>query len=158
MFFFSPFSIKSKFIYHMRQTWILVIISIFFVIGHKNHFSSLGYMMLLLWFGRKALLSTILHIIKVHLLIEKNLDSHNNLHFLWLRTTIMFSSLRHMILMLWFSLKSFLFHHIPYNQSLSIKWVSNLFVIGHYNHVLLIGICDIDAFVWQAKVFFPPSF
>ena len=32
------------------------------------------------------------------------------------------------------------------------------FVIGHYNHVHLIGIKDIDAFNLQEKLFFPPSF
>ena len=34
--------------------------------------------------------------------------------------------------------------------------ISIFFVIRHYNHVLLIGIHDIGALVWQEKVFFKP--
>ena len=61
--------------------------------------------------------------IKVNLRNETNLDSRNNLHFLlWLGTTMMFSTLGYMTLMLWICKKSFSLHHFPYNQSSSMKW------------------------------------
>ena len=34
--------------------------------------------------------------------------------------------------------------------------ISILFFIGHYNHVHLIGIHEVDALIWQEKLFFPP--
>ena len=34
--FFRPFSLESKFFHQMRQTWILITISIIFMIGHYN--------------------------------------------------------------------------------------------------------------------------
>ena len=62
-------------------------------------------------FARKASLSTIFLIIKIHLLNKTNLDAHNNLY-------------------------SFCFRH--------------------YNHVLLIGIYNIDALDLQEKLCFQP--
>ena len=40
--FFLPFSLESKFIHQVRQTWILVIISILMVIGHILHILVMG--------------------------------------------------------------------------------------------------------------------
>ena len=65
--FFPPFSLKLMFICEKRQTWILIIISILFVIGMTIMFSSLGYMILKLWICKKSFLSTIFLLIKVHL-------------------------------------------------------------------------------------------
>ena len=39
---FPPFSLKSRFIHQKGQTWILIIISIFFVIGHDKHVFFIG--------------------------------------------------------------------------------------------------------------------
>ena len=39
---FSPFSLESMFIHEMRQTWILVKISILFVNGDYNHVLHIG--------------------------------------------------------------------------------------------------------------------
>ena len=40
--FTPPFSLLSKFICEMCQTWILIIISIFFVFAHYNHVLHIG--------------------------------------------------------------------------------------------------------------------
>ena len=42
MLFFSQFSLESKFIDQMGQTWTLIIISILFVIGHYKHIFLIG--------------------------------------------------------------------------------------------------------------------
>ena len=68
------------FIHEMRQTWILVTISILFVMGTKIMFSSLDTRHCFFGFARKAFLSTIFLIIKLHPWNKSNLDSHNNLH------------------------------------------------------------------------------
>ena len=52
--FFPPFSLLSKFIQEMRQTWIPIIIPILFVIGIIIMFSILGYMILMLEFLKKS--------------------------------------------------------------------------------------------------------
>ena len=66
--------------HQMRQTWILIVIFIPFIIGPHNH-------VLLIWindiddlFGKKSFSFHIFHTIKVYPSNEKNLDSHNNLH------------------------------------------------------------------------------
>ena len=51
--FFLPFSLLLNFILEMRQTLILVIISILVVIGTTIMFSSLAYTMLMLWIYEK---------------------------------------------------------------------------------------------------------
>ena len=63
----------------MRQTWILIIISVLFVIGMTIIFSTLGCMILMLWICKKSFLSTIFLIFKVHPWNETNLDTCNNL-------------------------------------------------------------------------------
>ena len=40
--FLPPFFVESKFIYQLRQTWILIIISIFYMIQHYNHVLLIG--------------------------------------------------------------------------------------------------------------------
>ena len=95
----------------MGQTWILIIISILFVMGSTIIFSSLGYTILMLCICKKSFFFTIFLIIEVHRWNEMNLDSRYNLH---------------------------------------------SFCYGQYNHVLLIGIHDIDALDLQKKLFFPP--
>ena len=54
MLFFPPFSFQLKFTYEKRQTWILIIISIFSIIGITIMFSTLGYTMLKLWIYKKS--------------------------------------------------------------------------------------------------------
>ena len=49
-----PFLLPSKFIHQMRQTWILIIVSILFVIGTAIMFSTLGYTILILWIYKKS--------------------------------------------------------------------------------------------------------
>ena len=94
----------------MGQTWILIIISILFVIGVTIMYSTLRCMKLLLWICKKSFLSTIFLVINVHPWYETNLDTPNNLH--------------------------------------SICY-------GHYNHIPLIGIHDIDVLDLQEKLSFP---
>ena len=52
--FFPPFSLQLMFIRELRQTWILVIIFILFLIGTTIMFSSLGAMILMLWICKKS--------------------------------------------------------------------------------------------------------
>ena len=68
------------FIYEIIQTWILIKISILFVMGTTIMFSSLGYTISTLWIWKKSFFSTIFLIIKVHPSNEINLDANNNLH------------------------------------------------------------------------------
>ena len=78
--FFPPFPLSLMFFCGMSQTWLLIIISILFVIGTTIMFSPLGYTMLMLWICKKSFLSTIFLVIKVHPWNEVNLHTHNNLH------------------------------------------------------------------------------
>ena len=50
---FPPFSLQSKFFSQMRQTWILTIIFILFVMGTTIMFSSSRYTILMLWICKK---------------------------------------------------------------------------------------------------------
>ena len=50
--FFPLFSIESKFIRPIRQTWILITISIFLWLGTTIMFSLLGYLIFMPWFGK----------------------------------------------------------------------------------------------------------
>ena len=79
--FVPPFSLQSKFIRGIRQTWIPIINSIFFLIGTTIMSSSLGCTILMLWIckKKKAFFSFIFLIIKVHRGNESNLDTRNNL-------------------------------------------------------------------------------
>ena len=158
----------------MRETWILVIISILFAIGTKIMFTLLRCTILMLWISRKSFsfhhfpcnesLSMKCNKLryseqspffslwelqpcsphcdtwywcfgfarqvfchhfpynKVHSWNETNLDTHNNSILFVIGTTIMFSKLEYMTLMLWICKKSFSFHYFPYNQSSFVKW------------------------------------
>ena len=121
--FFPSFSLKSKFIHELRQTYIFIIISIIFATGHCNrvHLFGIHDIDALIWqenlfFPSFSLLlkfiremrQTLIHIIIFILFV--------------IGTTIMFTLLGYMMLMLWFDRKSFSFHHFPCNQSLSVKW------------------------------------
>ena len=64
----------------MRQTWIHVIVSILFVMGIIIKFSSLGYMIFVLWICKKSFSSTIFLITKVHPWNETNLGTQKNLY------------------------------------------------------------------------------
>ena len=64
----------------MRQTWILITLSILFVIGTTIMFSTLWYAILMLWIWKKSFLPTIFHVIKVHPSNATNLDTHINLY------------------------------------------------------------------------------
>ena len=52
--FFQPFSLESKFVCHLGQTCILIVISILFVITHYKHIYLVGIMVLMLLFGKKS--------------------------------------------------------------------------------------------------------
>ena len=64
----------------MRQTWILIIISILFVMALQSCSPHWDTQYWCFGFARKAFLSTIFLIIKVHPWNDSNLDSHNNLY------------------------------------------------------------------------------
>ena len=68
------------FTHEMGQTFILVIISILFVMGTAIMFLLLGYTILMLCICKKAFHSTIFLIMKVHPWNERNLDTYNELH------------------------------------------------------------------------------
>ena len=76
--FFQLFCLESKFICQIRQTWIVVIISILFMVGHYNHVFLIRIHDLMLWFGKKNFLSTILLTNKVCQSNEASMDFHNN--------------------------------------------------------------------------------
>ena len=78
--FYFHISLLMKLICDMRQTQILIIISILIVMGTIIMFPSLGYIILMLWLGKKGFLSTIFLIIKFSPSNESNMHSHNNLH------------------------------------------------------------------------------
>ena len=65
----------------MRWTWILIIISIPFVMGITIMFSTWWYTNLMLWICKKSYSSHHFIIIKVHPWNVSNMDSHNYLHF-----------------------------------------------------------------------------
>ena len=78
--FFPPFSLLLKFIHGMRQTWILIIISIFLLWALQTCSPHWDTQYWCFGFARKASLPTIFLIIKVYLWNETNMDTHNNHH------------------------------------------------------------------------------
>ena len=98
--FFPPFSFKSKFIPRIRQTQILIIISILLVTGHYKY-------VLLIW----------IHDFYALLLQEK-----------------LFSPL--------FLVELTFVHQM--GQTWILEIISILFMIGHYKHILLIWIYDLQ--------------
>ena len=52
--FFPPFSLQLMFIHELRQAWILITISMLFVMGTTIMFSTLGNTMLMLWICKKS--------------------------------------------------------------------------------------------------------
>ena len=113
--FFPIFSLLLKFIYKMRLAWILVIISILFVMSTTVKFTSLGNKILMLWICKKSFLSTIFHITNGHPWNETHMILIIISIVFVMGTTIMFSTLGYMILILWFGEKSFSLYHFPYN-------------------------------------------
>ena len=107
-FFFWPFFVESKLIRQMRQTWILIIISIFYDRALQSSSSHQDSQYQCFGLTRKALLSIIFLTIKVHPSNETNLDP---------------------------------------------VIISIFFGNGHCNHVLFNRIHDICALVWQEKLF-----
>ena len=104
----------------MRQSWILIIISIHFVMGTTIMFSSLGYTILRLWTCNKSFPSTIFLLIKGHSWNEANLYTHNNHHYFcyWYYNHVLQFRMHDLdALDLQISL-----HHFPHNQSSSLKW------------------------------------
>ena len=96
----------------MRQTWILIIISILFVIGQYKHI----------------------------LLIE----IHGSNALVWKEKPF-------------FPPLSLELKFIRQMGTWILTIISIHFVIGHYKHILLIGVHDIDPLDWQEN-FFPPFF
>ena len=145
------------FIPKMRQTWILIKISILFIIGTTIMFFILDSRYW--WFGcaRKAFLSTISFIIKVFSSNKTKLDPHNNLYYFLL------SILGYTTLMFRFARKAFLstifliIKDHPSNET-NLDTHNNLhsFSYWHCNHVLHIRIHDIDTLVLQEKLSFAP--
>ena len=164
--FFPSFSLQTKFIHEMRQTWILIIISIRFVIGTAIVFSTLWYMVLMLWICKKGFSS--LHFpynqsSSVKWWIEANFDTRNNLR------CFSYGHWNYVLLIgiddteLWICNRSFPFHIFlirkihPCNE-INLDTHNNLryFCYWHYNYVRHIGIHIIDALDLQEKLFFPP--
>ena len=83
--FFPLFSLQLMFIREMRQTWILIIISIIFVMALQSCSPCWDRRSWCFGFARKAFLSTIFITINGHPWNVTNLDTHNNLLFflLW---------------------------------------------------------------------------
>ena len=136
----------------------------FFVIGHKIMICSVGYMLLMASFGQITFFSIIFHRIKVHLSNKTNLDSHNSFHFFVIGhyNHVFLIGIHDIGALVWqekyffppFSIKSKFNYQLK--QTMIQVTIYMFFVIGHYNHVLLIRIYDIDALVCQEKLSFPP--
>ena len=78
--FLPPFSIESMFIDQKGQTWILVTITIFLVIGHYKHILLIEIhdIKAFVWQGKLSFLPFSLE--KVHPSNRINMESRNNLH------------------------------------------------------------------------------
>ena len=105
----------------MGQAWILLIISILFVVGTAIMIISLGYTILMLQFCKK----------------RTNLDTLNNLHFFLIGASIMFISLRYTILVFDLARKAYpstIFLIIKVHREMGQTWIlliiSVLFVIA----------------------------
>ena len=115
--FLSTIFLVIMFIHEMRQTWILIIISILFVVAHYNHDYLIGiHDIFALDFQEK-------HFFPPFSLKSRFIRAMRQTWMLIIVSvlfvmgaTIMFSSLGYTILMLWIYMKSFSFHHFPYNQ------------------------------------------
>ena len=134
------------------------------LLGTTIMVSSLGYTIWCFLFVRKAFLSTIFLIIKVHSWHESNLDSYKNLNFScdwalqscspnwdawdWCFGFVSIAFLSTIFLIIKVQL---------WNES-DLDFHNNLhtFCYGHYNHVHLIRIHNINDLIWQEKLFFPP--
>ena len=93
----------------MRQTLILIIIFILFVIGTTIMFPLLGYTIVMLWICKKSFRSTIFPVINFHPGNKTNLDTHNSLYSFCYWHYNQVSTLGYMILMLWICKKIFFF-------------------------------------------------
>ena len=131
------------------------------MIRHPIMFSSFRYMILMLWFGKISFSFHNFHIIKVHPPNVAILDSWNNLHFFCDLARQLCSS--HWETWYWcfgFAKKVFpciisliIKVHTSIRQTWILIIIIILFVITHHNYVLPISIHDINAFVWQEKLF-----
>ena len=145
----------------MRQTWIPITIFIPFVIGMAIVFPTLGYTILMLWICKKSFLSTVFLVINVLSWIRTNFDTHNNLlsfsqhgynHVLYIGI--------HDVDVLDLQENLCLYHFLIIKVHLwnetNMDTHNNLhsFCSWHYNHVLHIGIHDIDALDFQEKLSF----
>ena len=163
---FSPFSLESKFIHKMGQIWILMIISILFMIGHCKHVYLIWCIVWCLGFAINAFFFHHIPLNQSSLLKLYNMDSHNNLYSLVIgHSKHIFPIGIHGFDALVsqeklpfppFFLESKFIHQIW--QTWILKIISIFFVIGHYNHVLHIRIHDLDALDLQEKLFLPPFF
>ena len=106
--FLPSFSLESKFIHQMRQTWILLRISIIFVIGHHKHIFLTGIHYIYSLASHEKLLFPpfSLELKFIHFVI-----GHYKNIFL-----IMVHHIDALI-----SLEKLFFHHFPYNQTSSVK-------------------------------------
>ena len=115
-------------------------------------------------FARKAFLSIIFLVIKIHLWNQTNMDTCNNCYSFCYWALQSCSS--HWDTRYWcfgLAIKAF---SPPFSvqskficqmrQTWILKIIFILFVVGHYNHFILIVVHNIDALVWQEKLSFPP--
>ena len=152
------------FIREKRQSWILIIIPILFVIGHCNCIHLIRICDWCFCFVGKAFLITIFFLINVHPWNETNLDTRSNLcSFCYVHHNHVLLIRIHDIEVLDLLGKAFLCT-ISYRINVHPRNETNLdthdnlhsFCYVHYNQVPLIGIHDIDAWDLQEKLFFPP--
>ena len=85
-----------------------------FVIGTTIKFFTLGYMIMMLWFGKKSFSFTIFLITKVHLWMKQTWILIIISILFVIGTIIKFFTLGYTILMLWFGRKSFYLCNFPY--------------------------------------------
>ena len=144
----------------MRQAWILIIMSIHLVIGTTILFSTLGYTILMLWVCKKSFFSINFLIIEVHPWNETNLDTSNNLYSCsyWHYNHVLHIRIHGIDAL---DLQDKLFFpfrviNVDLWNETNLDTCNNLhsFCYWHYNHVLLIGIHDIDSLDLREKLFF----
>ena len=120
-------------------------------------------MILMLLFDKKNIFSTIFLIIKFYSSNEGTLDSCNNLHSFYDRALYTHSpqwdtwfqcfvlTRKAIISTIVLKIKIYLLNRINLVSHNNLHF----FVIGHYKHIFLIRIPDIDALDWQEKLFIP---
>ena len=152
------------FIYKIRQTSRLIVISILFVIGSTIMFYLLGHKILVLWIRKNSFYSHHFPYSQSSCMRYDKPGTHSNLHSFHygyysnvLLVCLHDSDALDLQEKLFFPPFSLLLKLICEMRQPRMPIIcSILFVMGHCNHVNLIRIHDIDAFLWQEKLFFLP--